>query len=304
MSLILDEKRKSLSNSRSNILEAKVIANYGDPGLDENYHFDILSKYIIVMIESSYRIPTTNKWNKLFAVVSRPNHLWINVEEGKSDSPNSQKRSDASGNVSVGLSENFSVAGIPRINYPYQIGELIKIKKLANPLKLGRDNIFISQFNESNQPNYQQWHTEGSSLSYFAGQQQKIDALKLKTLSQINGDNLFQYAMSLNKYQYEAFILGITNGDNSLTDYIVSIFGNTISNTSSVYLAHGGYLFKNANYINFTAVEYEDINIGNKQRVNSNECVPLIVTTPNTFPTPKTRTPSLITYNPTYVIKS
>jgi hypothetical protein len=48
------------------------------------------------------------------------------------------------------------------------------------------------------------------------------------------------------------------------------------------------------------AVEYEDINVGNKQRLSSNECMPLIVATPNTFPTPKVRSVGTIQYNPTY----
>jgi hypothetical protein len=299
MSQSLDEKRKSLANSKADVLDARVIANYGDPGLDEDYHFDMLSRYVIVMIESAYRVPTTDKWSKLFAVVQRPKHLWVNIEEGVAASPNSQKRSDPLGNVSIGPASNFSIAGIPRTNFPYQIGELIKIKKLAQPVKLG-DSFFNSAGFTQTPDSYGEWHTEGSTLPYFAGNQARIDALKYKTIYQPSASNLLQYAFTLYREQYEAFILSLASTNPSLTTHLTQIFDNSLPNDSAIYRAHGGYLFKNNNYVDMLAVEYEDINVGNKQRLSSNECMPLIVATPNTFPTPKVRSVGTIQYNPTY----
>src|SRR5438034_2377400 len=134
MSEANDEKRKSLINSREDIKEARVVANYGDPGLDEDYHFDILSRYVIVQLDSCKRVPTSNKWSSMFAIVARPQHLWIDAPEGKSSSPSSQKRSDAVGNVNVGTATSPSVNGIARINQPYELGEIIKIKKIPLPV--------------------------------------------------------------------------------------------------------------------------------------------------------------------------
>jgi hypothetical protein len=299
MSQSLDEKRKSLVNSKSDVLDAKVVANYGDPGLDEDYHFDVLSRYVIVMIESAYRVPTVDKWSKMFAIVQRPQHLWINLEEGKAPSPNSQKRSDALGNVSVGLAGGFSIAGIPRVNFPYQVGELIKIKKLAQPLKLG-DSFFNSEGFTETPDSYGVWHTEGSTLPYFAGNQARIDELQRKTIYQPNASNPLQFAYTLYKYQYEAFMLSLAASNPPMTTHLTQIFDNTLTNDSAIYKAHGGYLFKDLQYINMLAVEYEDINVGNKQRLSSNECMPLIVATPNTFPTPKVRSVGTVSYNPTY----
>lgn len=299
MSQSLDEKRKSLANSKAEVLDARVIANYGDPGLDEDYHFDVLSRYVIVMIESSYRVPTVDKWNKMFAIVARPQHLWVNIEEGKTASPNSQKRSDPLGNVSVGLAGGFSVAGIPRTNFPYQVGELIKIKKLAQPLKLGETIFNSAGFTEA-PTNYGVWHTDGSTLPYFAGNQSRIDELQKKTIYQPDPSKPLQYAFTLYKYQYEAFMLSLTATNSLLTTHLTEIFDNTLANDNAIYNAHGGYLFKNNPYINMLAIEYEDINIGNKQRLSSNECMPLIVATPNTFPTPKVRSVGTVSYNPTY----
>jgi hypothetical protein len=248
MSQSLDEKRKSLTNSRADVLDARVIANYGDPGLDEDYHFDVLSRYVIVMIESSYRVPTADKWSKMFAIVQRPKHLWVNIEEGVATSPNSQKRSDPLGNVSIGPANNFVVAGIPNVNFPYQLGELIKIKKLAQPIKLG-DSFFNSNGFTDAPDSYGEWHTEGSTLPYFAGNQARIDALRNKTIYQpfSYASNYLQYAYRFYKEQYEAFILSLTSTNNPLMNHLTQIFDNTLPNDSAIYRAHGGYLFKNNN---------------------------------------------------------
>jgi hypothetical protein len=299
MSLSLNEKRKSLSNSRSDVLDARIVANYGDPGLDENYHFDILSRFVIVMIESSFRVPTNDKWSRVFAVVARPRNLWVDVEQGRVDSPNSQKRADAMGNVSIGVAGSFSVAGIPNINNPYALGELIKIKKISNPIKVGEDSFFTSQFNDA-PISYENWHSEGSTLPYFMGHQNRIDALRNKTVAQSDANNLFNYFITLYKYQYEAFALTLALGNSPLTSFMASVFDNSLPSTNPVYDGHGGYVFKSSDYVNFFAAEYEDININNKQRVSTNECIPLIVTTPNTFPTPRVRALGTISYNPSY----
>jgi hypothetical protein len=299
MSLSLNEKRKSLTNAKLDVMDARVIANYGDPGLDENYHFDILSRFVIVMIESSFRVPTNDKWSKTFAVVARPKNLWVDVEQGRVENPNSQKRSDYSGNVSIGVAGNFTVAGIPPINTPYALGELIKIKKLANPIKVGEDTTFVSQFSDT-PVSYENWHTAGSTLSYFSNTQSRIDALRNKTVVQWDSTNLFKYFITLYKYQYEAFALTLALGNSVLTNFMASAFDNSLPSTHPIYDGHGGYVFKSADHVDFYAAEFEDININNKQRVSSNECIPLIVTTPNTFPTPKSRALGTIAYNPTY----
>jgi hypothetical protein len=294
-----EEKRKTLTNEKSEIKEARVIANYGDPGLDEDYHFDILSRYVIVMFESSYRIPTVNKWHHMFAVVKRPQHLWVTAEGGRSSSPNSQKRSDPIGNLSIGAAGSFSANGIGRMNFPYQLGELIKIKRLSTPLTVGNDSLFNSEFSDTNYT-YNSWHSDGSTLPYFAGNQVRTDYLRAKTIYKPDATLPLQYGISLYKYHYEAFMLTLALENDTLTSHLTEIFANTLPSSNAIYQGDGGYVFKSAEYVNLQAFEWEDINIGNKQRVSSNECMPLIVATPNTFPTPRTRAVGTISYNPTY----
>jgi hypothetical protein len=293
------EKRKSINNSKAEILEARVVANYGDPGLDENYHFDILSRYVIVMIESAYRVPTADKWSRMLAVVKRPEHLHISCDGGRASSPNYQRRADSLGNITVGAAGSLSVAGIPRMNNTYQLGELIKIKKLSTPLRLEDTTFFMSEFPDA-QFTYEPWHSEGSTLPYFSGSQERADFLRAKTIFQPDTSLPLRYGVTLYKYQYEAFMLNLTLGNENLSTYLTSIFANVTPSSNAVYHGHGGYVFKTDSYINFYSCDYEDINAGNKQRVLTNECVPLIVTTPNSFPTPKTRSVGTISYNPTY----
>lgn len=300
MSTNISNKRRSNRNTQNEIVEARVIANYGDPGIDEDYHFDLLSRFVIVMIEDVERIPTTHKWMSMFAIVERPSHLWVNVEGGYTQNPATQKRSDTIGNLSVGAASAYSVAGIPRINNSYQMGELIKIKKLATPLRVGADSFFVSAFPFNNGEiasygSYGSWHRQGQDYAYIQNANAS-NALNTKPLIKPT-DSQYIFGMTLQKYQYEAFALSVNA---SLTNGLVSIFAKTLAASNPVYNANGGYIYNNNLWVDFHACEYEDINIGNKQRVATSDCMPLIVATPTTFPTPKTRQQGTIAYNPTY----
>jgi hypothetical protein len=302
----LVEKRKTSDNINNKILTAKVVANYGDPGLDEDYQFDILSRFVIVAIESTDRIPTNDKWMGMLAAVKRPDQLWINVVGQQQSNPTTQQRSDYLGNTNTGLSSNYAVNAIPRINNPYQVGEIISIKRLSQPLLLNnqdQNTIFQSLFPTmpQNQMYYNSWYNAGAFLPYIqnnnAGQQ-----LTLKTVALANntGNTTYYYPI-LNKYQYEAFVL-LQNISNAVTTQtLTQIFNGTWNGTSQLYNAHGGYIFNQNSQINIPMIEFEDINVDNKQRMGSNDCIPLIVAVPNQFPIPKTRSTGTILYAPTVV---
>jgi hypothetical protein len=294
-----EEKTRTIANQKSDILEARIIANYGDPGLDEDYHFDILSRYLVVMIESCDRVPTVDKWYKMLALVKRPEHLWIKPEGGNTGNPSSQKRSDGAGNVNTGLASNFSVSAIPRISVPYALGDSIKIKRIPKPFKPAADTIFQSVFtNLSTYRTYGSWHSDGSTLPYISSSNEALNALKYKTLSDY--DSAGKYTGYLSKYQYEAFYLTINTSNAALSESAGQIFGGKWAGDSMIYSANGGYLFKTNASITLSTIEYEDINVNNRQRSSVNECMPLVVTTPNSFPTPRTRATGTIAYNPTY----
>src|ERR1017187_8276693 len=168
----ITEKKKTSENSKSNILTAKVIANWGDPGLQEDFGFDILSRLLIVMLESTDRIPTSDKWMGMLAAVLRPKTLWIDAVGGQAANPTDQQRADQLGNTNIGVGGNFSVNAISTINQSYQIGEIIHIQKLTKPWLLNQqtqDKIFQSVFiNPPAQPwNYGPYYSAGSSIPYI-----------------------------------------------------------------------------------------------------------------------------------------
>jgi hypothetical protein len=306
MTSSLGEKRKTAQTTKSKdqggILEARVIANYGDPGLAEDYQFDICSRYVIVMIESVYRIPTLDRWPQLFAVVQRPRHLWINHEGFIGED---RSRSDANGNVSVGMAANFSVNGIPPLNQTYTMGEIIKIKKLSIPYTASANPSFFQSIDTSltSSAYYNAWHTEGSTQPYIQNLPWASSMrLKRKTLNSVEGANPdYLYDFYLDKVQYEAFMLTISDAD--YIENLTRVFQGEWNSGTPVYSHHGGYVFGPGNtdgYLLISSCQYEDINIGNKQRTGGNECIPLVVTTPNSFPTPKTRAVGTIAYNPSY----
>jgi hypothetical protein len=290
------EQRKTKANQESSILEARVIANYGDPGLDEDYHFDILSRYVVVMIESCQRIPTNDKYSGMIVLVQRPKNLWIEASTIPNGNITTQQRKDADENVSVGSAGSFSTNGISRIYPAYSFGEAIKIRKLAINIQPPNDYFFYSKFANSITP-YSAWHSEGSTLPYFTTDAMR-NSLRLKTLVSTSVSNY--YTGFLSKYQYEAFALYLALSNSALTNGMTSIFNNTWAGNPAVYNANGGYLFQAKTFITLNTLAFEDINIGNKARVATNECIPLVVTTPNSFPIPSSRSIGSIAYTPTY----
>ena len=302
----LDEKKITAKNNENELISARVIANYGDPGLDEDYQFDILSRYVIVAIESVDRIPTSDKWTKMIAVVQRPQELWIDVVGAQTPSPSDQQRMDNLGNTNVGLSSNYSVNAIARINNPYQLGEVIYLKRLATPLFLTsqqQDSIFQSKFTSmpSTQLYYNNWHNIGSDLAYIQNGNYQNN-LRLKTVAFVNNaGSSFFYCPQLNKYQYEAFSLKQNTNNAVKQQGLSQIFAGQWRGYGQVYNANGGYIFTSSQNLTIPAIEFEDANVGQKMRVGSNDCIPLIVTSPSQFPTPKSRSSGTINYSPTVV---
>jgi len=290
------------------LIDATVIANYGDPGLTEDYQFDILSRYVVCMIESSNRTLTTNRFSKMIVIVERPQPLWISYQGGIASSISTQQRIDNNLNMNVGQAGNFTTNVIPQINYPYNMGDTIKIKLIKDnnyPFLLTGDTFFQSTDNRwtTLQQSYGPWHTQGASIPYISSQSSGMNDLRQKTITpygsnplNLNPNNNFFY-FCLNKAQYEAFIL---NQYPDQTDNLVSLFTNS-SNFNAYYSTNGGYAYQSAISWNFCSVMYEDVNTAGRARTTVNSCIPLVVTSPNTFTVPASRSTGTINYAPTYI---
>jgi hypothetical protein len=295
------------------ILSATVVANYGDPGLTEDYHADILSRYVICMIESSNRTLTNSKYQNMLVVVRRPQSLWINYQGGFINNPNSQVRIDANLNSNTGPAGNYSSSSIGQINSPYSLGQKIQIKLIKNPA-----GLYLTQGNAFFQSACSLW---GGSINNYQGSQNQglnnsytsyiIDNngqtnLQLKTIAPFNSPNpnltyininQNYYYVTLNKIQYEAFILYLYGINNTTASSFVNLFRGSASN--AYYFINGGYVFSNNFYIYLNSCLYEDINTNLNRQVSSS-CIPLIVATPNTFTVPQTRNLGTVNYTPTY----
>ena len=293
--------------SKDAVFDATVIANYGDPGLAEDYHADLLSRYVICKIESSNRTLTADKFRNMIVVVKRPETLWINYQGGFQNNPSIQQRVDYDLNTNVGSAINYSTNAIPAINYPYQLGEKIKIKLVKDEgysYLLNNDSFFASQCNVWN-PNsssiayYQGWHNQGLNSNPYIVNNNGANALEVKTISPFENTNTY-YSIVLNKLQYEAFLLTLYP---NLATNLVSLFNGT-SNFSFYYNDNGGYAYHNNTSLNFNFVKFEDMNLGGKARIANTNCLPLIVTSPVNYTVPQSRANGTTNYLPTYITKA
>lgn len=298
-------KKNTAKNNKQ--FDAVVIANYGDPGLEEDYFADILSRYVICIIESSDRGITKTSWRNKIVLVKRPEHLWINYEGGFLGTPEQQRRIDANLNGNAGKANAYITDTIPKINFPYRMGERIVIKKIDSTEN--RDifsSACSSTYFTSDAENYGEWHTQGQNLIDYDENSKK--SVKYKTIiPSVEDANI--YDIMLYPGQYEAFM--------------ISKYGEKYKK-----LFEGSSDFFNANYVYFPSfkpdprdptkiieqpvenprfkniVEYEDVNIGGKTRESITSCIPLVVTSPNSFAAPQVRSVGTINYSPNYIPRS
>lgn len=293
-------KTKINSDEKTTVFDAVVLANYGDPGLEEDYHADILSRYLICMLESTNRVLTYEKWKTMIVVVKRPEHLWIKYDGGFVNDITKQRRVDANLNSNLGPVSSYTSDNIPKINFPYRMGEKIKIKKIdkqdISRSECPEEIYYANSF-------YGTWHTQGYGLMDYA---YSTDLIRQKTIFPIenNTSTSYSYNFVFTKHQYEAMALSIHG------DAFKQLFVSGPPRNSYYYKGNGGYYFapNNPSFISpqlisteLNVVEYEDMNVEGKYRIASNSCIPLVVTTPNSFSVPKVRETSTINYSPTYV---
>lgn len=293
--------------SKDAVFDAVVVANYGDPGLDEDYHADILSRFVICKLESTNRTLTTDRFKNMLIVVKRPETLWIDYQGGFLNEPINQRRVDKSLNSNVGLASNYTVNAIPTINYPYKLGDSLKVKLIKNeagPAYVRKqDTLFTSECKIydpaiSSSVYYGSWHTQGLNSSPYISNNNGANNLRLKTIAA--EDSLGNYTVAINKTQYEAFALTLfPDKANSL----ISLFQNS-SSFDYFYDANGGYVFSRNFSVNLNFAKYEDMNVMGRARIATADCMPLIVSAPQTFTAPKSRSSGTVNYTPTYITKA
>ena len=362
---------KSGKDDDGKTYEMKIVANAGDPGIFENEHYDILSRFLICEKSSANRVPTNHKRFGLYYLVKRPEHLWVSCENADTLANKyvSDRRKDYMGNVNVGKSNNRSINTIPSINAPYEIGEILNCKKLPIPQNPLNSALFVSAFdNKEFQTAYngpqalsglpteptkytsEHWTSgagvpsgtkvadqrffdqNGALLGHIGGNQRWLQMKPLFPsgdifVAPITEEEELQHGVNdkyhppqdpdytfhfILHYYLVHHALGIMNPDNmttvtNLKNHKQTFQGHGVSPVTkaanpALIDFQGGFLCMN---MLLGGCGFEDMNNGDqgeKQRTITDSCMPLIVTSPNQFPTPKTRAAGAVVYQPTYAV--
>lgn len=146
-------------------MTARIVTCAGDPGLTEPFFFDILSRFLIVVLEPCDVVPTNSNLLKRFALVKRPRPLWIDCPSTPDITPankqGNMRRKDYLGNINIGSTANYTINTIPQLDTEYTIGETITIKKIPKEYAT-QSGLFVSQFANTDFSTYYngpQWAT-------------------------------------------------------------------------------------------------------------------------------------------------
>ena len=137
-------------------LSARIIGNWGDPGVSESGLYDFLSRFLIVQVvrdeDSSARIACEKDWHDLIMVVLRPPPLWIFAAEDRNYRVDftgiTNKQINAATDWDDGAT--YESRAIQPISPAYKMGDMITIKKLEFPFFKKLPNGVPGQFFENN----------------------------------------------------------------------------------------------------------------------------------------------------------
>ena len=120
------------------------------------------------------------------------------------------------------------------------------------------------------------------------------------------GDSHYWFILHYYMYHYGIGIhdQGTAQTATDLIAHTNRFQGNGVSRLNGKILpniidAQGGLLGKN---ILLSSCWLEDVNVDAKQRLDMDACMPLVIASPNQFPTPKYRMTGAITYQPSYAV--
>jgi len=311
--------------------QAMIVANAGDPGIQEDYAYDVLSRFVIALILPTEKFLVTYlDFIKNIVLVKRPEHLWIKPQQPLLQTQGSLQRVDTDNHVNIGNAGSYSTDNIPQINRPYRLGEIITIKRITSPLYLNNEffNSYFTYDSVSDKlyTNSQNLALDGNSssalrnlsvypyvvpyfdfnyknnISYNDRKKSSIDAVPIS-------NSPSQMPLSLWLDQFEDTMLQECRTDNlpnrsySMFDNLSYLYGRSLNAPSTTHAQwKKRYLdFKGQHQkIIFNTLAYEDVNLDNKARIKDS-CSPLIVAAPQSFPTPTQKTLNTFTFNPTFV---
>jgi len=295
-------------NKKEEPLRAKVIGLWGDPGLTEYYNFDFLSRFLLVLVAPYNEIPCNRDAGSIVKLVLRPRSLWIDsVGDQRKDffgNLNKQLRDAANPAAGGKNAANYAHSNIMPITQSYKVGDELTLNRLHEPLAYGY---------ELGYPNRDKRVFEDeadifSSKEAFVATTLMSDTYKNSSgVPALSTANVYSYIHNpslgtANKPNLKIVINSNGAGGIDRTGYSKSFEKILISSEKySEFIASPGLILAKlvggliadrgglfGRYV-FNSVEYIDSNAENRQRSQDAGCIPLIVASPSTFPTPVNR---------------
>lgn len=274
----------SEKNKKQDTKRARIIGNFGDPGLSEDKHFDLLSQFLIVQIQGKNGgvdcIIEDNNVADMVFVVYRPKELWIDYVAGSTTAD--YIRRSFEGQVNSGRAS----ININAINPPYLVGDQITIEKL--PMGPTPEKPTNSLFYKDITP------------LHFS----TINSLPYSPIYENNSGKLKGFKASLIMTGTPQKIHVRVYADEwwkIIQEMEQALFKKANLNPNFMDLKKSGRIWNaDTSFIDLPVISWLDTNSTKRGRNASDSCLPLVVTSPDSFPQAAVRQLGTISYNPSY----
>lgn len=281
------------SQNKKEDLRARIIGNFGDPGLTEDSHFDLLSRFLIVQIQGKNGgldciVNRVNVSGLIFAVF-RPKELWIDHVAGTTPADFIRKSSDGQ------IDQGVAVLNINKINPAYVVGDEITVEKLPLILGQGADGQDSFPVVGEEEIRYSRPATLSSVFSgkdsdnYTAKYENHSSGLKSFKASVIHTPNGLVIRVRATEWRE---ILELKEKDKFKKLLNNQGFNRVMADPNDFWALGETY--------DIPVISYRDKNTGNRTRTGTDTCLPLVVTSPDSFPQAAVRQLGTISYNPSY----
>ena len=289
------------SQKKKTTLRARIIGNFGDPGLTEDVHFDVLSRFLLVQLQGKNGgldcLVNPANISGLICAVFRPKDLWIDYVSGSSMA--NYLRKSYEGQIDQGT----AILNINKINPSYDLGDEITVERLPqiNDEKLdGKSTqVIVSQGSDSAP-------SEGLKASFikplssvFAGRASLDYSPKYENYAK--GLKTFKASLALGAGGN--LVIRVHSSEwRKILVYKDSVkFQKLAGNTDfQQKMQDGKFCWALNQTYDIPIIAYQDLNSAKRTRTGSDSCLPLVVTSPDSFPAAGIRQLGTIAYNPSY----
>lgn len=309
-------------NKKEQPLRAKIVGLWGDPGLTEYYNADFLSRFLIVQMAPYNEIPCQKDSSSIIKLVLRPRTLWIDIvgtqRKDYWGNRNTQVRTGNLPAAGVNAAVYDGKENIQPISSSYKVGDEITINRLPEPLCHQMSVVSPMSLLADKNRQYDgrdifssnEVFTAVTSMSVAyrnasgdAGVAAALVYSYVQAFGSIVGPSLASLAIVMNagstaagysQASYGAAFQKLLTSSGKYTQFL-SYSGTTTSTLTRItgttlpgikLVQDRGGLFRR---FLFSSVEYIDANVDNRSRQQDAGCLPLIVASPSTFPTPISR---------------